>query len=85
MSHAEMDRVAALRFLRYLSNLPDERLRKQDAERTARDLGIDPSIVATLRGSSPALIEDEGEWLVFTTPGKEWYRENFAAFMSRSE
>lgn len=85
MTHSEIDKIAALRFLRYLYTTPEHRVRAQDAERTAADLGVNSSIVATLRNSSPALVQEEGEWLVLTTAGEEWYRENFAALMSRSE
>jgi hypothetical protein len=79
------DAFQAMQFLRAFYNAPDQRLCREDARRSAVAMGLGPRALDGLYAGAPGALRQDGNWYVLTPSGKQWYEENFAYWMSRSE
>ena len=79
------DVMRAIRFLQAFYNAPDRRLQTEDARRAAVAAGLSPRALAGFYAGTPAALRPDGAWCVLTPSGQQWYEDNVASLMSRSE
>jgi hypothetical protein len=75
----------ALRFLKAFYDAPGRRLSTDEARRAAVAAGLSGRALAGFYAGTPGALQPEGDWCVLTPTGRQWYEENLADLMSRSE
>ena len=79
------DMMRAVRFLQAFYNAPGRRLQMEDARRAAAAAGLSPRALAGFYAGTHGALRAEGAWCVLTPSGQQWYEDNVAGLMSRSE
>jgi hypothetical protein len=79
------DLMRAVQFLQAFYNAPDHRLQLEEARRAAAAAGLSPRALAGFYAGTYGALRAEGAWCVLTPSGQQWYEDNVASLMSRSE
>jgi hypothetical protein len=75
----------ALHFLKVFYEAPGHRLGVDEARRAAATAGLSGRALAGFYAGSPGALQLDGDACVLTPAGRQWYEDNLASVMSRSE
>jgi hypothetical protein len=85
MEDSSNDMMRAMHFLKAFYAAPGHRLQAEDARSAAAIAGLGRRALAGFYAGKHAALRLEGNWCVLTSSGKQWYEDNLAYLLSRSE